>query len=105
MPNIKICHRVEEIPFLCPLCKGSIHRVIKEDNAIIIDSKGEPKNVENLLFEDFFECSVCHEPLNGLIEHDGNEYTLLTKRCKQILTDNMINKIKEDLSINPFGKL
>lgn len=101
MPNIKICHRVEEIPFLCPLCKGNIHRIIKEDNAIIIDSKGESKNIENLLFDDFFECSVCHEPLNGLIDHNGNEYRLITKGCKELNKE----KIKQKLSINPFGKL
>lgn len=100
MPNIKICHRVEKIPFLCPLCKGNIHRMIKEDNAINIDSKGEPINIENLLFEDFFECSVCHEPLNGLIQYEHHSYKLINKGCKQLKQD----KLKENLSKNPFGK-
>lgn len=101
MPNIKICHRVEEIPFLCPLCKGNIQRIIKEDNAIAIDSKGEPRDIENLIFEDFFECSICHESLNGLVEHNGNEYNLITKGCRVLKLD----KIKEDLFKNPFGKM
>ena len=101
MPNIKICHRVEEIPFLCPLCKGNIQRIIKEDNAINIDPNGQAIGLENLLFDDFFECASCHEPLNGLVHYDRKSYKLMTKGHKQLIQD----KIKETLSINPFGKL
>lgn len=97
----KICHRVEEIPFLCPLCKGNIQRLIKEDNIISIDSKGEPKDVENLLFDDFFECSKCHEPLSDIVDSNGLDYRIITKGIKKLLKD----KNKERLSINPFGKI
>lgn len=99
MSKTKIFHKVDSVPFLCPLCKGNIQRIIKEDNAINIDSKGEAIDVENLLFDDFFECSVCHTPLNGLVRYDGS-YKLINNGCVALNK----KKIEEQLSKNPFGK-
>ena len=97
----KIMRHIDKIPVTCPICHSPIQRIIKEDNCLPIDENGIITDLQNSLYNDYIECSRCHERLDDIIKNVSGCYTLYS---------NGVEKVKKEmniklLSLNPFGKI
>lgn len=97
---IKVMKKIDKLEFVCPICKSPIHRIIKEDNRLPINSEGEITEMDNI-YEDYIECTRCHTDLTDITEYDPHRgYYFCTHGTKFMIKEKM-NKL---LSENPFGK-